>query len=298
MLRFVVVLAARTGGCWVGAVGLGLLVAMELAAGRPSMPRCPHAPTTEVTPPPPPSPAPLPTSLALRVGQAEASVEFWQDGTVIPREDGTYDLEPHPFSVRLRGDVGDVSYFAAPAPQVAHQLAALDRPLVLLTATSVAQAPGEMLEGHLLEFIGSPLPIPADPLRREIESLFHNEPDPDGLGRALHDRYGQLPRVFGYSRGHFVGLLSDPVPEDATTLEVEIESIEGQRSGCTALTLFIEEPEPGHALRDVHATAFESVTVCFDGHASDRGMLAMAARPRATIPAHDRARGSSFMLAK
>lgn len=44
---------------------------------------------------------------------------------------------------------------------------------------------------------------------------------------------------------------------------------------ASSLTLFVDEPVPGRALRDVWAVRFESVELCFDGGDPDRGLLAM-----------------------
>lgn len=266
---------ARQGGCWVGAAGLSLLVLVglgrrESAPAEVSMVVCA------------PEPAPPPTSMTLRVGGTEASIELRQDGAAIPLEGRTLHLAPRPFTVRLTGDVHAVSYFAAADSQVAQELAALDRPLVVLDGTAAAQAPHEMLLSHRLRFVGSTAPPMVDAVRREIEAIAHERPDPDGLGLALRARYGRLPVVFGHSRGYFTGLVRPEVPEDASALEVEIHAIElhavenGELAGCVSLTLFVDEPEPGHALRDIKAAAFESVELCFDGPESSRGLLAMA----------------------
>jgi hypothetical protein len=214
--------------------------------------------------------------MTLRVGATEARIELWQDGAAIPREGRTLHLAPRPFAVRLTGDVHAVSYFAAADSQVAQELAALDRPLVVLSGTAAAQAPHEMLQSHRLGFVGSTAPLMVDSVRREIEAIAHERPDPDGLGLALHKRYSRLPVVFGHSRGYFTGLVRADVPEDAIAFEVEIHAIENELAGCVSLTLFVDEPEPGHALRDIAAVAFESVDLCFDGPDSARGLLAMA----------------------
>jgi hypothetical protein len=192
-----------------------------------------------------------PNVVILQGRESKLEVELWQDGRQLPRQDGAYRLAPRAFTLRLRGDVGHVSYVATTRPEKTSPLEQVDRPLVFFSGTggvwpgdALALMRKEELSIHFADATFFHEQWIARPARAEMLAGF------------LRDTLGQTPAIATF-RHHSLGFAGrttasggsleeqSPLGSGEAQADFRIQSI-GQapvgQKPCVRLVLFLHSP--------------------------------------------------------
>ncbi|MFW6065529.1 MAG: hypothetical protein ACOC9S_01790 [Planctomycetota bacterium] len=154
-----------------------------------------------------------PDVVILRGREDTLEIELLQDGQVVPRRDGEYNLQPKPFTLRLRGNPARASYLATTNFSKTEPLEAVDRPLVFFSGSGGIWPSDSLALMHEDEVAIDV--ADSDFFRRQ---WIARQGRAEELAGFLQDTLGDTPAVASF-RHYYLGLTGRA--SDSATVEAE-----------------------------------------------------------------------------